>query len=82
MTNNSKLFIGNLPSEVDENCLKELIKDKSGSLPLSVLIKQAGYAFVECIDQATAQRAITSLNGFSFMGSELLVEPSVPMNRR
>ncbi|GFY78279.1 hypothetical protein TNIN_325491 [Trichonephila inaurata madagascariensis] len=60
---NAKLYIGNLPPTVDEDSLKELLKDKSGRLPISVLVKRGGYAFVECEDPATAERAIASLNG-------------------
>ncbi|GFU21182.1 hypothetical protein NPIL_389671 [Nephila pilipes] len=59
---NAKLYIGNLPPNVDEDSLKELLKDKSGTLPISVLVKRGGYAFVECKDPATAERAIASLN--------------------
>ncbi|GFV66582.1 hypothetical protein TNCV_3894731 [Trichonephila clavipes] len=62
---NAKLYIGNLPPTVDEDSLKELLKDKSGRLPISVLVKRGGYAFVECEDPATAERAIASLNAAS-----------------
>ncbi|KAG8184263.1 hypothetical protein JTE90_001082 [Oedothorax gibbosus] len=81
MTNN-KLYIGNLAPTVNEDSLRDLLKDKSGSVPTSVLVKRGGYAFVECKDPAAAEKAIESLNGFSFMGTELLVEPSVPQNKR
>lgn len=62
MTNN-KLYIGNLSPTVNEESLRDLLKDKSGSLPASVLVKRGGYAFVECTDPSAAEKAIESLNG-------------------
>jgi len=35
-----------------------------------------GYAFVECGDQATADRVIDRFNGASFAGKYLRVEPA------
>lgn len=37
---------------------------------------------MECSDQQSVDKVIEGLNGYSFMGSQLLVEPSVPQNRR
>ncbi|XP_067138509.1 insulin-like growth factor 2 mRNA-binding protein 1 isoform X2 [Centruroides vittatus] len=77
----TKLYIGNLP-DVNEVTVRDLFHEHAGVVPETVLVKKGGYAFVECPDQESAEKAIEVLNGFTFMGSQLLVEPSVPQNRR
>ncbi|KAL3175199.1 hypothetical protein MRX96_047519 [Rhipicephalus microplus] len=59
----NKLYIGNLPADVNEGSIRELFHQQTGVVPKS---------------------AIEALNGHSFMGSQLLVEPqqSTPQNRR
>ncbi|CAL1267254.1 unnamed protein product [Larinioides sclopetarius] len=78
MSSNNKLYIGNLSSNVDADVLNELIREKSGCFPTSVLLKGAGYAFVECLDPEMAEKIKASLNGFLFEGSNIQVQPSVP----
>ncbi|KAK8766295.1 hypothetical protein V5799_006923 [Amblyomma americanum] len=79
----NKLYIGNLPADVNEGSIRELFHEQTGAIPKSVLVKKGGYAFVECADELTISKAIETLNGHSFMGSQLLVEPqqSAPQNR-
>ncbi|XP_021923058.1 insulin-like growth factor 2 mRNA-binding protein 1 isoform X2 [Zootermopsis nevadensis] len=72
----SKLYVGNLPADVNEGTLRQLFQDHSLSCT-TILVKHGGYAFVDCTDQSTADRAIDKLNGFNFLGSSLVVEPSV-----
>lgn len=72
----SKLYIGNLPADINENTLRQLFSEHN--LPSkTILIKRGGYAFVDCIDQSTADKAIDLLNGSNFLGAQLVVEPSV-----
>lgn len=80
----NKLYIGNLPADVNEGSIRELFHQQTGVVPKSVLLKKGGYAFVECSDDLVISKAIEALNGHSFMGSQLLVEPqqSTPQNRR
>ncbi|XP_076361075.1 insulin-like growth factor 2 mRNA-binding protein 1 isoform X2 [Tachypleus tridentatus] len=78
----NKLYIGNLPTEANEVSIRDLFHEKLGVIPKTVLVKKGGYAFVECSDEQATEKAIELLNGFNFMGSELLVEPSVPQGRR
>ncbi|GBL81648.1 hypothetical protein AVEN_93435-1 [Araneus ventricosus] len=47
---------------MDEHTLSELIRVRSGCFPASVLVKGAGYAFVECPDPDTAEKIKASLN--------------------
>ena len=58
----SKLYVGNLPADVNEGTLRQLFQDHSLSCT-TILVKRGGYAFVDCPDQSTADRAIDKLNG-------------------
>lgn len=58
----SKLYVGNLPSDVTESSLRQLFADHNISCG-AILVKRGGYAFVDCPDQNSADRAIDKLNG-------------------
>lgn len=58
----SKLYVGNLPSECNEAALRQLFQEHSLACT-TILVKRGGYAFVDCCDQSTADRAIDKLNG-------------------
>ncbi|XP_030757145.1 insulin-like growth factor 2 mRNA-binding protein 1 isoform X2 [Sitophilus oryzae] len=77
----SKLYVGNLPTETNENALRQLFLEQNLSCT-NILIKRGGYAFVDCPDQSSADKAIDKLNGFNFHGSPLVVEPSVASGKR
>ncbi|KAL0099090.1 hypothetical protein PUN28_020263 [Cardiocondyla obscurior] len=72
----SKLYVGNLPSDCNESALRQLFQEHSLACT-TILVKRGGYAFVDCADQSTADRAIDKLNGYTYLGSSLVVEPSV-----
>ncbi|KAK8735724.1 hypothetical protein OTU49_005288 [Cherax quadricarinatus] len=72
----SKLYVGNLPTDVNEGTLRQLFSDQ-GVNTTNVLVKRGGYAFVDCTDQTGIDRAIEALNGYSLMGHSIVVEPSV-----
>ncbi|KAK2583541.1 hypothetical protein KPH14_009496 [Odynerus spinipes] len=57
----SKLYVGNLSSECNENALRQLFQDHNLACT-TILVKRGGYAFVDCADQSTADRAIDKLN--------------------
>lgn len=59
----SKLYIGNLAAEVNETALRQLLADAGIGTVSSVLVKRGGYAFIDCPEQATVERAIEKLNG-------------------
>ncbi|CAH1102306.1 unnamed protein product [Psylliodes chrysocephalus] len=77
----SKLYVGNLPTETSENSLRQLFEEQNLSYT-SILVKRGGYAFVDCPDQSSADRAIDKLNGFTFNGVALVVEPSVASGKK
>lgn len=58
----SKLYVGNLPIDSGESALRQLFSDHNLSCS-EVLVKRGGYAFVDCPDQSSADRAIDKLNG-------------------
>ncbi|XP_043289055.1 insulin-like growth factor 2 mRNA-binding protein 1 [Venturia canescens] len=72
----SKLYVGNLPSDCNEAALRQLFQGHNLSCT-TILVKRGGYAFVDCSDQSTADRAIDKLNGYTYLGFALVVEPSV-----
>lgn len=61
----SKLYVGNLPSDCNESALRQLFQEHSLACT-TILVKRGGYAFVDCADQSTADRAIDKLNGEFF----------------
>ena len=54
--------MGNLPQDVNEGTLRQLFDDHSISCT-TILVKRGGYAFVDCPDQSSADKAIDKLNG-------------------
>lgn len=58
----SKLYIGNLPSDTNEAGLRQLFVEQNLSCT-NILVKRGGYAFVDCPDQSSADKAIDKLNG-------------------
>lgn len=69
----SKLYIGNLPAECNEAALRQLLTEQAINVS-SVLVKRGGYAFIDCAEQATIDRAIQQLNGNILLCAILLTE--------
>lgn len=61
----SKLYIGNLAAEANEAALRQLLQESGVGTVSSVLVKRGGYAFIDCSEQSTVDRAIEKLNGKS-----------------
>ncbi|KAJ8982529.1 hypothetical protein NQ317_018570 [Molorchus minor] len=61
----SKLYVGNLPTETSESALRQLFLEQNLSCT-SILVKRGGYAFVDCPDQSSADRAIDKLNAMCY----------------
>ena len=80
-----KLFIGNLPFNVDDAQLKEIFS-AFGEITESVVIidrnsrRSKGFGFVTFADKASAEKAIAELNGKDFQGRELKVNEAKPMD--
>jgi len=78
-----KLYVGNLPFNVDEQALQELFAGKGTVDSVTVMRDQAtgrarGFAFVEMATDEDAQNAITSLNNASLGGRTLTVNEARP----
>jgi len=56
-----RLYLGNLAAEASAETLHELFASE-GLSPSNIVVKR-GYAFVDCPDQDTFDKALDSLNG-------------------
>lgn len=61
----NKLYIGNLPYEVDEAAVRQLFAEQNLTVA-EISVKRGGYAFVDFPDQSAADRAIDKLHGNYF----------------
>ncbi|XP_045458455.1 insulin-like growth factor 2 mRNA-binding protein 3 [Melitaea cinxia] len=77
----NKLYIGNLPTEADEDSVRQLFMEHNLTVA-EISVKRGGYAFVDFPDQSAADRAIDKLHGYSYCGLPLIVEPSVCSSKR
>ncbi len=79
----SKLYVGNLASDVDKTQLQELFATQ-GEIVSSRLSMDhetggpAGFGFVNMLNDADALRAISSLDGRNFMGRVIEVRLAKP----
>ncbi|MEM9246055.1 MAG: RNA-binding protein, partial [Cyanobacteria bacterium P01_F01_bin.153] len=78
-----RLYVGNLPKEVERTDLETLLKE-GGELTSTKLItdhktgKCRGFAFVTVPDDAQAESIIAKFNGYDFNNSKLKVEKASP----
>ncbi len=82
-----KLYVGNVSFQASEDDLRELFS-KVGEVVSAKLITDAatgrarGFGFIEMGSDADAQKAISSLNGTSFMERNIIVSEAKPQERR
>ena len=75
----TRLYVGNLPFDVDEAQLRTLFQEEGrGVSEVKIVMdrdtgRPRGFAFVEMASQADAQAAITALNGREVGGRALTV---------
>lgn len=84
-----QVFIGNLPFEVSEDDLNNLVTEKAGATFKQVrLIKDRatgrsrGFAYVDYEEKDVAETAIAALTGTDIDGREIKVDLSVPKGER
>jgi len=83
----NKLYVGNISFQASEEDLKDLFS-KAGEVLSAKLITDAatgrarGFGFVEMSSDAEAQKAISTLNGTSFMERNIIVSEAKPQERR
>jgi len=78
-----KLYVGNLPFNVDEQALKDLFAGNGAVESVTVMRDQAtgrarGFAFVEMATDEDAEKAISALNNASLGGRNLTVNEARP----
>lgn len=78
-----KLYVGNLPYSTNEDELRELFSRAGGVDTVSVIRDNAtgrarGFAFVEMVSDADAQKAVTELNGTQLGGRTLAINEARP----
>jgi cold-inducible RNA-binding protein len=82
-----KLFVGNLPFEMGEMELKELIGTKGTVDSVTVMRdlgtgRSRGFAFVEMATDDEARKAIAELNSYTVSGRNLTVNEARPKAER
>jgi RNA recognition motif-containing protein len=76
----TKLYIGNLPSDLTDDELRQFFSDKGFPVTSARLIcdreggRSRGFGFVEFGSQNDAERAVEELNGSDLKGRALLVK--------
>jgi RNA recognition motif-containing protein len=82
-----RLYVGNISFKVSEDDVKELFS-QAGEVVSVKLIKDAatgrmrGFGFVEMASKEDAQKAISMLNGKTFMERNIVVNEAKPQERR
>ena len=83
----TKLYIGNLSYETNEDGLKELFGQAGAVASASVILdrmtgRSRGFGFVEMADDAGAAKAVETFNGYELEGRKLVVNEARPMSDR
>jgi len=76
---NTKIYVGNIPSQASEPDLKTLFSQAGDVVSVKILKdhqtgQSRGFAFVEMSTRREAQKAVSMLNKRGFMEKELLVK--------
>jgi RNA recognition motif-containing protein len=77
------IYVANIPFKASESELKELFEQHGEVTSAKIVMdkltnRSRGFGFVEMADSAAAKQAITELNGYSFLGKELVVNEARP----
>lgn len=77
----SKLYIGNLSSDVSQELLHRELNDRSIEVQ-NIVLNKRGFAFIDLNDHVALDKAIEKLSGLKINGKEISVEHSVPRTSR
>jgi RNA recognition motif-containing protein len=77
------IYVANIPFKASEQELKGLFEEygevSSAKIVMDKVTQRSrGFGFIEMSDEASARQAITSLNGFNFLGKTLVVNEARP----
>ena len=83
----TKLYIGNLSYTTNEDQLRELFSQAGEVVSTTVIMdkltgRSRGFGFVEMADDASAQKAVETLNGYELEDRKLVVNEARPMAER
>jgi len=84
---NSKLYVGNLPFSASEEDLKKLFTEIGEVQSVKIVTdaysgRPRGFGFVEMASQTDAEKAISQLNGKTFVDRTLIVNEARPQKKR
>jgi cold-inducible RNA-binding protein len=87
MSNNNKLFVGNISFDTTENDLQDSFAAHGTVIEANLMMDRAtgkprGFGFVTMSTDAEAQAALTALNGKSMGGRALTVNVARPREER
>jgi RNA recognition motif-containing protein len=82
----TKLYVGNLSYEVDNNSLNALLAEHGGVISAQVIPdretgRSRGFGFVEMETEAAAQAAISALSGRTIDGRALTINEAKPREK-
>ena len=77
------IYVANIPFKASEQELKGLFEEYGEVSSAKIIMdkvtqRSRGFGFIEMPDDASARQAITSLNGFDFLGKTLVVNEARP----
>jgi RNA recognition motif-containing protein len=77
------IYVANVPFKASEQELKALFEEFGEVSSAKIIMdketqRSRGFAFIEMPDNSAASQAMAKLNGFNFMGKELVVNEAKP----
>jgi len=84
---NLKLYVGNLPFGASEEDLRKLFSEAGAVQSVKIVTdsysgRSRGFGFVEMASQVEAEKAISVVNGNTFMDRTLIVSEAKPQKKR
>ncbi len=81
-----RLYVGNLPAELDRQALEKIFNESGDSVSLKVITdrktgKCRGFGFVTVGSDEVADTVIEKLNGYDFNGAVLKLEKALPRTK-
>jgi RNA recognition motif-containing protein len=82
-----KLYVGNIPYQAEENELKDFFSAIGEVESVKIIIDlqtghSKGFGFVEMASEEDAKKAISDLNGTTFMGKTVVINEARPQKPR
>ncbi len=77
------IYVANIPFKASEQELRALFEEHGEVSSAKIIMdkvtqRSRGFGFIEMADESAARQAITSLNGFNFLGKVLVVNEARP----